>query len=66
MSRKQPEPERKAPGSPVESKQPVLASTSSIDPDFLSRMAAGFGLYWGTTTAVSLVQAALLRRGNPT
>ena len=29
---------------------------------FASRMAAGVGIYWGATTAVSLVQAALLRR----
>ena len=29
---------------------------------FLSRLAAGVGLYWGATTAVGVLQAALLRR----
>lgn len=28
----------------------------------LSRLAAGVGLYWGTTTAIGVLQAALLRR----
>ncbi len=36
---------------------PVLLSVL-----FLSRLAAGVGLYWGTTTAVGVVQGLLLRR----
>ena len=32
----------------------------------LSRMSAGYGLYWGASTMVNGVQAALLRRATAT
>ena len=40
----------------------VVALPALLTLLFLSRLAAGVGLYWGATTAVGVLQAALLRR----